>query len=118
MPPMMFGWEFVKWFPADLPGDYASDIELFGMPEALGATSNLLGIVLVLSSFSSAAGTAPTKKEIDVVPVELLFFSKAQLLNVQVFASKVIGFSISHASTEDSNAPRKGDSPQKQLSCP
>lgn len=46
-PSLMMSWETSKWFFADPPGDYASDIEALGMPEFLGSIANLLGILLV-----------------------------------------------------------------------
>lgn len=46
-PALMMSWETSKWFFADPPGDYASDIEVLGMPEFLGSSTNLLGMLLV-----------------------------------------------------------------------
>jgi len=46
-PSFAFTWELSKWISVDEPGDYASDIALFGMPEFLGTLANLLGMVLV-----------------------------------------------------------------------
>jgi hypothetical protein len=46
-PGLMFTWETSKWLFEDPAGDYASDIELFGMPEILGAGSNILAMFVV-----------------------------------------------------------------------
>ena len=46
-PTLMFTWEISKWLSADPPSDYAADIPLFGTPEILGTSANLLGMVLV-----------------------------------------------------------------------
>lgn len=43
----MFSWEIDRWLYADPPADYASDIPLFGVPEILGASANLIGMVSV-----------------------------------------------------------------------
>lgn len=46
-PSFVLTWELSKWISVDEPGDYASDITLFGMPEFLGTSANLLGMVLI-----------------------------------------------------------------------
>jgi len=41
-------WEVSNWFFSDPHGDYATDVELLGMPEFLGTSANLLGVLLVV----------------------------------------------------------------------
>ena len=51
-PELMFTWEINKWVNADPQGDYTSDIELFGMPEVLGSSANLLGVAVVYMMYA------------------------------------------------------------------
>lgn len=54
-PSLMFTWQISEWLSADPPGDYAADIALFGTPEILGTSANLVGMVLVYAMIRNRA---------------------------------------------------------------